>query len=672
MKRRDFDLHRLCCCRISYAAALCGCLMLSAACSGDDDATPITPQGGVPIEFSTVVEDAQTRGAEFTKVNLKEIGVFASFTNGEFDANSSVPNFMYNQQVTKQADGTWDYSPKQYWPNNDTDKLSFFAYAPYVDEAATGGSNPTFSQKTAAGYPTLTYTVPPTEAAQVDLLAATPMLNQTFQKTSGNLKFSMKHALCKVGFSIKSEAAITVTALTVNNAPTTGTLTFMDGGFSWGSYSGIQNCTATLVSGGTKVKANAPNAQTLATFFLLPDQASATFSITYTQDGDSKVISKSNLSFPSTWGQGKSMNYQLNVKKDGTVTATVAQEWTPETDDSMTGKEKGIGSAAEWVAFTKLWNASGLPAKSDGTPDYSLYENYGWYETDGTNRVFTIKLTSSFVLTGVMTGELYTPVGTDSHPLTLPIDGQGWKISIDLQNSSQLIEETYSGIVGYTKSDIRNLRVATIPGTDVAKGYSIQSSGATYAGVLAGKVDGDILNCSVELAKTTVVNTNTAATGAMYLGGLVGYCGGNIQNSAVYDGPATAASEVSFSQASAGSGIGGLAGGVASGKTVSNCYVRLSKLSNQAGDTPAAGWLVGNKAGAGFTTCHYMTGNTASGLTPNDTSPGIASFTNFTGLCALLNEEVKKHTEWALWKEVAGAGGAIEQVVLNYREITNN
>lgn len=660
MKRRDFDLHRLCCCRISYTAALCGCLMLLAACSGEDDTTPITPQGDIPIEFSTAVEDAQTRGAEFTKDNLTTIGVFAYFTNGEFNTSNSVPNFMYNQQVTKQADGTsWDYSPKQYWPNNDTDKLSFFAYAPYVNSG-----KPTFSQKTAGGYPTLTYTVPSAEAAQVDLLAATPLLNQTFQETSGNIQFAMKHALCKVGFSIRSEEAITVTALTVNNAPATGTLEFTDGGFSWGNYSDSQTFTATLTPNGTSVTANS-NAQTLATFFLLPHQASATFSITYTQHGDNKTISKSNLTFPSTWEQGKSVNYLLNVKKDGTVTATVSQGWTSGTDGSMTGKEKGIGSPEEWLEFTKLWNANGLPNKADGTtPDYSLYEKYGWYETEGAKSVFTIKLTSSFVLTGVDAGELYTPVGTDNYPLTLPIDGQGWKISIDLKNSSQLIEGTYSGIVGYTKSDIRNLRVVTIPSNNATNGCSIQSSGATYAGVLAGRVDGDILNSSVELVKTTVVNTNTAATGAMYLGGLVGYCGGNIQNCAVYDGPDTATSEVSFSNASAGSGIGGLAGGVANSKTVDNCYVRLSKLSNQAGDTPAAGWLVGSKPGVVFTTCHYMSGNTATGCTPDDSSAGIASFTDFTGLCTKLNTEVAKHTEWAPWKEITGTG-SVDQVVLN-------
>ena len=142
----------------------------------------------------------------------------------------------------------------------------------------------------------------------------------------------------------------------------------------------------------------------------------------------------------------------------------------------------------------------------------------------------SIKLTASFLLTGTVTGELYTPVGTDTHPLTLPIDGQGWQISIDLQNSSQLIKGTYSGIVGYTQAGISNLRVATIPGNSTTTGYSIESSGATYAGVLVGKVDGDILNCSVELVKTTVVDTNSSVTSAMYIGGLAGYCNGNILN----------------------------------------------------------------------------------------------------------------------------------------------
>lgn len=652
-------------------AMVLGLLTALTGCQAEDD-TPCTSQGNIPVGFSGDVPETRVTKEYGSAADLTDIGVFACFSNGEFSVGSSTPNFMYNQQVERQSDGSWTYSPVKYWPGNTTDKISFFAYAPYVDEAAIGGSNPSFQGKTATGFPKLTYTVPTAEADQIDLLAATPLMNRTAPTTgSEKVKFNLKHALTKVNVGIKSEVGIKVTALSVNNAPATATLTFTDSGFDWGSYAGTKTLNATLAGGGMEVAANTAEATALATFFLLPSKAAATLSITYIQDGNPNMqFTKTGIAFPTTptaWQQGVSVGYTLNVKKDGTVT-TSGGEWTPNPGGGISGKEKGIGSAAEWVAFTKLWNANGLSTPADGTtPDYSLYEDYGWYETKGATRVFTIKLTASFLLTGTTTGELYEPVGTDTYPLTLPIDGQGWQISIDLQNSSQLIKGTYSGIVGYTKSGISNLRVATIPGNSTTTGYSIESSDATYAGVLAGKADGDILNCSVELVKTTVVNTNPSATNAMYIGGLVGYCNGNILNSAVFEGSSPlSASTVSFSKASAGSGIGGLAGGVASGKMVSNCYVRLSQLSNQAGDTPAAGWLVGSKATVSFTTCHYMTGNNATGCSPDDdTTGGISSFTDFTGLCASLNIEVAKHTEWASWKEVTDTGGAIVQVTLD-------
>lgn len=661
--------------KTNYLTVMAFSLLLAlSGCQAEDD-TPHTPQGTIPVGFSGDVPETRASKEYGSATDLTTIGVFAYFTNGTFSEGSSTPNFMYNQQVERQtADGSWIYSPVKYWPGNGTDKISFFAYAPYVDETTPGGSNPSFQGRTAAGYPKLTYTVPTAEADQIDLLAAIPLMNRTAPTTdSEKVKFKLKHALSKVNVGIKSEVGITVTALSVNSIPATATLTFTDSGFGWGSYTGTKTVNATLVGGGMAITANATDAQKVATFYLLPQKSSATLSITYTQnENPSMLFTKTDIALPATptaWEQGMSIGYTLHVKRDGKVTATIGQDWTSESGGDMSGKEKGIASAADWVMFTKLWNAKGLPMMPDGiTPDYSLYEDYGWYETDGTNRVFTIKLTASFVLTGVASGDFYVPVGTDTYPLTLPIDGQGWQISIDLQNSSQLIEGKYSGIVGYTQSGISNLRVITIPGNSASTGYSVESSGATYAGVLVGRADGDILNCSVELAKTTVVNSNTSATEAIYLGGLAGYCGGNIQNSAVFEGSSPlSASTVSFSQASAGSGIGGLAGGVASDKTVGNCYVRLSALRNQAGSTPAAGWLAGVKTGASFSACHYMTGNTATGCMPDDTSAGITSFTDFTGLCASLNTEADKHKHagWALWKEVTDTGGAVEQVTLD-------
>lgn len=643
---------------LGLLAALCGC-------QAEDD-TSHTPQGNIPIGFSSDVPGTRATKEYGSAADLTDMGVFAYFTNGMFNQSSSTPNFMYNQKVERQADGSWTYAPVKYWPGNTTDRLTFFAYAPYVDETATGGSNPSFQGRTAAGFPKLTYTVPAVEADQTDLLAATPLMNRTAPTTgSEKVTFSLKHALSKVNIGIKSEVGITVTALSVNKVPATATLTFTNSGFTWGGYTGTETVTATLANG--TVAANTADAQKVATFYLLPQKASATLSIAYTQAGTpSMQFTRTDIAFPSTataWEPGVSLGYTLHVKKDGKVTATVGQDWSSESGGDMSGQEKGINSIEEWMAFTKLWNANGLPTLSDGvTPDYSLYEKYGWYETDGANRTFTIKLTASFVLTGTKAGELYAPVGTDAHPLTLPIDGQGWEISIDLQNSSQLIEGKYSGVVGYTRSGISNLRVKTLSGISSTTGYSIESSGATYAGVLAGRADGDILNCSVELNKTTVVNSNASAAGAMYLGGLAGYCGGNILNSAVFEG---STSKVSFSQASAGSGIGGLAGGVASGKRVENCYVQLSELSNQAGNTPAAGCLAGSKPGVGFNACHYKSGNTASGCTPNDPLTGITSFADFTGLCALLNAEAGKHTGWALWKEVKNTEGSVKQVALD-------
>ena len=89
---------------------------------------------------------------ELTLDNLKKsksegggFGVFGYYTdNNEYDPQS-IPNFMYNQWVEWQSDGStsgyWKYNPVKYWPNeygnnasaDDQDKVSFFAYAPYVE-----------------------------------------------------------------------------------------------------------------------------------------------------------------------------------------------------------------------------------------------------------------------------------------------------------------------------------------------------------------------------------------------------------------------------------------------------------------------------------------------------------------------------------------------------------
>lgn len=187
---------------------------------------------------------AQTKATygDITTANLKTsadgFGVFAYYTLNNDWASTDTPNFMYNQQVkyndsanTTLYPAKWEYTPLKYWPNgqNSTtvetgtinDKLSFYAYAPQIATAsvntvpAAGQGITAISANTAAGAPTISFTVPSKAEEQIDLLWATPVLNQTKQTITGTINFTFKHALAKLG--IKVQAVVDAVAPTTAN-----------------------------------------------------------------------------------------------------------------------------------------------------------------------------------------------------------------------------------------------------------------------------------------------------------------------------------------------------------------------------------------------------------------------------------------------------------------------
>lgn len=216
---------------------------------------------------------------DITTTNLKTstdgFGVFAYYTENVAWATAGAttkPNFMYNQQVkyngsanTTLYPSKWEYTPLKYWPNgqNDdtveagtiTDKLSFFAYAPHIATVntvpAAGQGITAISANTATGAPTLTFTVPSKAEEQIDLLWATPMLDQTKQTITGTVNFTFRHALAKL--NVQAQAVVDATAPTTSVLPATtkiileslelkadgtktGTLSLADG--TWSSKSG--------------------------------------------------------------------------------------------------------------------------------------------------------------------------------------------------------------------------------------------------------------------------------------------------------------------------------------------------------------------------------------------------------------------------------------------------
>lgn len=100
------------------------------------------------------------------KLQSTGFGVFAYVKAGDYDG-STKPNFMFNQEVTYNA-SDWTYSPVKYWPNQLDDdgidgngqaaqKVSFFAYAPYVEVAAGSEGIVAMYDGSVAGDPTVTY-----------------------------------------------------------------------------------------------------------------------------------------------------------------------------------------------------------------------------------------------------------------------------------------------------------------------------------------------------------------------------------------------------------------------------------------------------------------------------------------------------------------------------------
>lgn len=169
----------------------------------------------VPISFSAVVSDGiATRATgiigDDASLQAGGFGVFGCYTGlhnySESDANSS---FMYNQELEwVSGDAHWEYNPVKYWPGEEGHKVSFFAYAPYSECDGTG-CIPSCVRYQETADPWVMYRIAEDPAQQVDLLYATPLLDQTKMAVNERLEFTFKHALACVGDNVTISTSAT-------------------------------------------------------------------------------------------------------------------------------------------------------------------------------------------------------------------------------------------------------------------------------------------------------------------------------------------------------------------------------------------------------------------------------------------------------------------------------
>lgn len=194
----------------NYFMGLIACAALTmTGCSNDEINTPQQSQEKNAIKFSTYLgRNAQgSRGTETSTTSIKTsgFGVLAYYTeqNNFADANNNKPNFMWNQQVTYKGTN-WVYTPVKYWPTKVGDKVSFFAYAPYVKNGNNNGI--VLSGNSETGAPTATITLPDDLSQTIDFVAAVQM-NKTHDKGT-NVSFTLLHEMTRVKVQAKLDKSV--------------------------------------------------------------------------------------------------------------------------------------------------------------------------------------------------------------------------------------------------------------------------------------------------------------------------------------------------------------------------------------------------------------------------------------------------------------------------------
>ena len=211
------------------------------ACAKIDMGTSKVNDIDEPVAFGAYARKAVVKAGtpgELTTTALQGtgFGVFAYQTTGDY-TTSAKPNFMYN---TKVSGASWTYSPVKYWPNQikagstdsqpatafQADKVSFFAYGPYVKATASDGvpegdvtsGITALTNNAAAGDPKVSFKVSDDLSKQVDLVWAVsngakwtnvaggentpvsgmPYLNLQKPAIGTAIHFYFKHALSQV------------------------------------------------------------------------------------------------------------------------------------------------------------------------------------------------------------------------------------------------------------------------------------------------------------------------------------------------------------------------------------------------------------------------------------------------------------------------------------------
>lgn len=155
------------------------------------------------LKFNVSFKNAEiSRGALINSAsdqNFNSFGIFAYENSGEFDPDK-IPSSFYkgdefkNKILEKVEPDSWTLGGVYYWPQSN---LSFFAYAPYIDNTEDSKYGMTLKYPE-NDVPVISYSMPLNVADQPDLMISVPRLN--LNQEVADIQFS--HALACIGFNV--------------------------------------------------------------------------------------------------------------------------------------------------------------------------------------------------------------------------------------------------------------------------------------------------------------------------------------------------------------------------------------------------------------------------------------------------------------------------------------
>lgn len=174
---------------------------------GDDPWEPLT--GDTPISFTTDIAP-ETKTEPLSDIN-DNFRVFAFYQPGviggapgawNWDPLVWTSSFMYDQAVTYDTDH-WTYSPVKYWPNNEENTLTFWAYSPYYGDVNILKLRQTNSSdaygNNIPGIPWVMFTTD----GRRDLLISDLTENQSYRGGDpATVTLIFHHTMCWVDFSV--------------------------------------------------------------------------------------------------------------------------------------------------------------------------------------------------------------------------------------------------------------------------------------------------------------------------------------------------------------------------------------------------------------------------------------------------------------------------------------